>query len=308
MFSTRYASCRKGLTLLELIAVIAIIAILFALMLSAVQRVREAARRTECANNSKQLILTIHDIASRNNGRMPNLMDNERWSQNTNLFYQIAVALSLDNVLFKTYIDSQPNNPLITQFTCPSDHSLSYTSAIRKQFACSYAANAHVFSGSPNLMTTFKDGTSGTIMMAEHYSYRCGANEQFNPDGETFSWLMIHLQSSVSRHGTSRPTFADGGNLRINLNDVAPVRMGTPPATRGMKRPLDDEKRYDEVYQAFQIVPTLQGCRPDLPQTPHNGMVTGFADGSVRILSGDIEPRNFWSLVTPAGGEAGQLP
>src|SRR5215813_13312468 len=72
----------RGFTLIELLVVIAIIAVLIALLLPAVQSAREAARRSTCTNNMKQLGLAMHNYVSTHDYIPPVCIDDPWLSPN----------------------------------------------------------------------------------------------------------------------------------------------------------------------------------------------------------------------------------
>jgi len=136
---TRLLKRQRGFTLIELLVVIAIIAILIALLLPAVQQAREAARRTQCKNNLKQLALACHNYHDKFN-QFPLNFDpawRNRGGRNPGGFSWITMCLPdldqkpiYDRINWNDYSDSggngaNSNKPLrklvLTALLCPSN-------------------------------------------------------------------------------------------------------------------------------------------------------------------------------------------
>ncbi len=181
---------RSGFTLIELLVVIAIIAILIALLLPAVQQAREAARRSQCKNNLKQLGLALHNYHDTHRVFPPGFVQRsdlrEQLTWPMHILPYIDQAPLYNTINADTYMGgcTQNGSVMRTQLPallCPSDTQagLTWTCFARINYVANTgigpmrkeATPSHTFSifyqQSSTRMRDIIDGTSNTVGLSE---------------------------------------------------------------------------------------------------------------------------------------------
>ncbi len=299
MQTRRVPPPRPAFTLLELLVVIAIIAVLIALLLPAVQKVREAANVTQCINNEKQLMLAVH-LYSDVYGKLPPANFYEVVNATTgnaaegSAFYALLPFYEQGSV-FKSFTQDIPNPGYLTAcFTplavhvCPTDptNTAGLGNVAPNYATGNYALNLALFgangafnvkgASSPYTIGSIPNGSSNTIGIVEASGCFPGYPAVDPQTGTLESYMTWDWPAYPNSFGPYWPN-PDELPGQVNYTGLFPLpQIGINP------------------FQA----------NPNLSQAYHAVMNVALMDGSVRNVTASLSQTTWTAALNPASGQA----
>jgi prepilin-type N-terminal cleavage/methylation domain-containing protein/prepilin-type processing-associated H-X9-DG protein len=319
---------RRGFTLIELLVVIAIIGVLIALLLPAVQKVREAANRAKCANNLKQLALAAHNHHDAI-GRFPNGLHtvettDGRYANGTCWEVELLPYFEQDNLKHRWDYEDFRNNvagnlgattaQVLRVLLCPSDAlpdlvwyvpadlNLQYAFAAgwyglssyggnggKRSFPLNYATRDGIFYQDSGIrLADVTDGASNTFLFGER--------SHDDPVWDYMSYINDSGFYPLAKSGKWAAVYAtSGGSLAERLlSTPVPINYRVPAGIS---------------QQEWGGATGAQNNRLCAYGSGHPGGANfAFADGSVRFLTDRTPLDTLQALSTRAGGEVVSAP
>ncbi len=324
------ADSRQGFTLVELLVVIAIIGILVALLLPAIQAAREAARRSQCNNNMRQLGIAIHNHVS-SKKTLPSGGEGTRWTPGDigtgfdmhSTFTQLlpyleeTAATGLFDLKFPYNDKDHPNNQLaaktqVAAFRCPTNSIVQADPAGYggTDYMPTVYTDIHPTTGLRDAATAsdrhsradgalalgqvniskIVDGTSKTIAIAED------AGRNF----ETIEPFTLSKYDDIVNIADDAKT--PSGKRAINRwaePDTGNGVSGPPNSVAGaIKSVINNNSSPEGGPEDCKWSTNNCGPNDEIFGFHPGGVVAVFADGSAHFISDDIEPIAIRALIT----------
>jgi prepilin-type N-terminal cleavage/methylation domain-containing protein len=329
------AQKRSAFTLVELLVVIAIISVLVALLLPAVQAAREAARRTQCSNNVRQVILATHIYMGSYKEVPPAVCmtpsGGGSWSALARVLPYIEQA-NLQNLIDFRYnysdVTNAPQHAQVTQmkippFICPSEtKAVARVGSPLTHFPLNYAVNygTWMIHNAPTAQygngafvvnagitdAAFSDGLSNTIALAEVKAYQANLKNSSNPNSlgaaiPSTAAEVLALGGTFSTTGHTE--WVDGKIHETGFTTVLPPNTKVTYESGGVKYDVDF------ISKTESITSTVPSYAAVTARSFHTGIVqAALMDGSVRTMADSIELRVWRALGSRDGGEVFSMP
>jgi len=302
---------RPGFTLVELLVVIAIIGILVALVLPAVQAAREAARRTQCVNNLKQIGLALQNYHDTHGTFPPGRwggMSGKVYGTHSLILPFMEQQTTFDTIDFTQNYDhvnnTLPRSTILKTFLCPSDpqsvapvgwagnnyHGCEGSTLDKAQ---STGANGVFFNRSGIKMADIIDGTSNTIAFSERLkgdwsnAIVTERSDLFGPGGTPITaddGMLACRAMNISNLANQNQSFSGSLWLAGAADNFIGIQTAAPPGDRSCVFP-----------------PGKSSLTANSRHT--NGVTVLKCDGSVDFIGKSINLFTWRSYGSRDGGE-----